>query len=102
MFFECVVAHRQLAQLQERVIPGGIAAINVLINGTTFLDMSDPAAYCLFGHGELRASFAGWEILSESFDDCPAQGGKAKSFATVVARKPKQYGEIAGSGRARR
>ena len=89
MFFECVTAHRQLAQLQERVRPGGVAAINVLIDGTTYLDMFDPFAYCLFGRSELRESFAGWEILSESFDDFPAPEGKVKAFATLVARKPK-------------
>ena len=90
MFFDCATTHRQLSQLQTRVRPGGIAAINVLIEGTTYLDMFDPAAHCLFRRNELTESFAGWEILSESFDDFPAPGNTIKAFATVIARKPEK------------
>lgn len=86
MFFDCATAHRQLDQLKARVRPEGLAAINVLIEGTTYLDMFDPAAYCLFGRGELRKAFAGWEILSETLQDFPAPGGAVKAFATIVAR----------------
>lgn len=87
MFFDCADARRQLAQLQARVRPGGIAVINVLIEGTTYLDMFDPADHCLFGRDELRQTFAGWQILLESFDDFPIRDDAAKSFATLVARK---------------
>lgn len=87
MFFDCADARRQLAQLQARVRPGGIAVVNVLIEGTTYLDMFDPADHCLFGRDELRQTFAGWEILRESFDDFPIRDEAVKSFASLVARK---------------
>lgn len=88
MFLDCVTARKQLAQLQSRVRGGGIAAINVLIEGTTYLDMFDPAAHCLFKPAELSAAFAGWEILHESFDDFPAPENTVKRFVTLIARKP--------------
>jgi tellurite methyltransferase len=88
MFFDCATARRQLARLQDCVRPGGTAVINVLIKGTSFLGMFDPAAYCLFERDELAKRFAGWEILRESFDDFPAPGDTIKSFATLIAKKP--------------
>ncbi|MBS1188616.1 MAG: hypothetical protein H6R10_408 [Rhodocyclaceae bacterium] len=88
MFLDCGAARHQLARLQDCVRPGGTAVVNVLIEGTTYLDMFDPAAHCLFGRDELGQRFAGWEILGESFDEFPAPGGTVKSFATVIARKP--------------
>lgn len=91
MFFGRTAAHNQLAQLQKRVRPGGIAAINVLIDGTTSLDMFELTDHCLFGRNEMREQFAGWEILSESFDDFPAPANKVKSFVTLVARKPQKH-----------
>lgn len=88
MFFDCATARRQLARLQACVRPGGVAVINVLTEGTTYLDMFDPAAHCLFGRSALRDAFAGWEILRESFEDFPAPGDTVKAFVTVIARKP--------------
>ena len=44
---------RALARLREAVRPGGVAALNVLIEGTTYMGMFDPDAYCLFGRDEL-------------------------------------------------
>jgi len=88
MFFDCATARRQLAQLKSRVRPGGIAIINVLIEGTTYVDMFDPLGYCLFSRTELGESFAGWEVLMESFEEFPAPAGTLKSFVTLVARKP--------------
>ncbi len=59
MFFDCPTALRQLAQLQAAVRPGGTAVVNVLIEGTTYLDMFAPEGHCLFGPDELRERFAG-------------------------------------------
>lgn len=87
MFFKPERARSQLAHLQEHVRPGGIAIINVLIEGTTFLDMFDPVDHCLFRRTELREAFAKWQIESESFEDFPAPGDSLKRFATVIARK---------------
>ena len=92
MFFDCPTASEQLARLQARVRPGGIAAVNVLIEGTTFLDMFDPSGHCLFPRDELQKRFAGWDLLHLEFQDFPAPHGQLKSFATAVARKPERAG----------
>ncbi|MGE5616127.1 MAG: methyltransferase domain-containing protein [Bacillota bacterium] len=88
MFFDCAAASRQLAQIQSRIRLGGIAVVNVLTEGTTYLDMFDTKGYCLFARGELERRFAGWELLLAENRDFPAPGARIKSFATVIARKP--------------
>ncbi|HWI83621.1 class I SAM-dependent methyltransferase [Ramlibacter sp.] len=88
MFFECALAHAQLQSLMAHVRPSGIAVVNVLVEGTTYLGMFDPQGYCLFGRDELKAVFAGWELLHFEQQDFPAPNGAVKCFATVVARKP--------------
>ena len=87
MFFDCDTAFRQLRGLRQHVRPGGVAAINVLVDGTTYLDMFDPAAHCLFARGELHSQFAGWQILHSEHQDFAAPKGQLKSFVTVVARR---------------
>jgi tellurite methyltransferase len=42
MFFDRDTALARLAELKAHVRPGGVAAVNVLIEGTTFLDISAP------------------------------------------------------------
>ena len=88
MFFDCPTAFRQLTQLQARVRPGGTLAVNVLVEGTTFLEMFDTQGHCLFGRDEMRKRFAGWNILSCEYQDFPAPRDRVKSFATLVAKKP--------------
>lgn len=88
MFFDCQTAFAQLRHLQAHVRPGGLAIVNVLVEGTTYLDMFDPSAYCLFPRGELARRFAGWEMLRRETRDFPAPGGTVKSFDTVIARRP--------------
>jgi len=88
MFFDCPSARTQLAMLQSHVRPGGIAAVNVLVEGTTYLDMFDASGHCLFARDELARRFDGWEIIHASHDDFPAPRDTLKSFATVIARKP--------------
>jgi tellurite methyltransferase len=90
MFFDRPIALRVLGQLQERVRPGGIAAINVLIEGTTYLDMFDPSGYCLFAADELTRRFAGWEVLHSMVQCFDAPNASLKRFATIVARKPSE------------
>ena len=68
--------------------PGGVAAINVLIEGTTYMDMFDPAGHCLFTRAELVGHFAGWQVLHDREQDFPAPGDTLKRFSTLVARKP--------------
>jgi tellurite methyltransferase len=88
MFFACEDARAVLAELREAVRPGGLVAINVLIEGTTYLDMFDPAGYCLFGREELTQAFAGWQPLLSRHEDFPAPGNTLKRFHTLIARKP--------------
>ncbi len=87
MFFDCPTAKRTLAMLQDRVRPDGIAVINALVEGTTYLDMFGREAYCLFARGELRRLFAGWSVLrcDEARFDAPR--GTVKAFETIIAQK---------------
>jgi tellurite methyltransferase len=88
MFFDCPTALRQLAQLQARLRSGGTAVINVLVEGTTYMDMFDAQGHCLFARDELRQKFAGWNVLSYECQDFPAPMNRSKSFVTIIAQKP--------------
>lgn len=88
MFFSCTDARALVANLRAAVRPGGIATVNVLIEGTTFLGMFTPGDYCLFGEHELEQAFAGWKTEILRFDDFPAPGDTVKRFCTLVARRP--------------
>ncbi|MBS0326580.1 MAG: class I SAM-dependent methyltransferase [Proteobacteria bacterium] len=88
MFFDCSTARRQLDEIKGCVRPGGVAAVNVLIEGTDYMDMFDPAGYCLFSPAEILASFEGWQLLADARHVFPAPGDTTKSFMTIVARKP--------------
>lgn len=88
MFFDCPTAFAQLRQLQAHVRPGGVAVVNVLVEGTTYHDMFDPSAHCLVGRDALQQRFGGWEMLHAEQQDFPAPRELTKSFVTVVARKP--------------
>jgi tellurite methyltransferase len=99
MFFRRERALELLSDIQERVRPRGRAVVNVLVEGTTFLDMFDPDNYVLFGSEELREHFAGWDILVWRAETYPAPNGTVKEFATVIAKKrepqPKRAGPTA-------
>lgn len=88
MFFDCPTARKVLGELQRRVRPGGYAAVNVLIEGTTYMDMFEPAEHCLFTATELQQHFAGWDIVQNEVSEFEAPGNTVKRFATVIARKP--------------
>ena len=88
MFFDRDTALAQLAQLKAHVRPGGIAAVNVLIEGTTFLDMFGTDDHYLFRRDELTDAFKEWDILVESFSDSDAPRSTLKRFVTVIARRP--------------
>jgi tellurite methyltransferase len=88
MFFDCPTAFKTLAHLQTRVREGGVAVVNVLVEGTTYLDMFDAERHCLFARAELESRFSGWNILHSEFSDFAAPEGTNKAFATVIARKP--------------
>ena len=88
MFFDCPTAFRALSNLQARVREGGVAVVNVLVEGTTYLEMFDAKSHCLFSRSELESRFSGWNILHSEFNDFEAPGGTNKAFATLIARKP--------------
>lgn len=87
MFFQKSRALEVLEDIKAHVSPGGSAIVNVLIEGTTYLDMFEPGQYYLFGHGELQERFAGWELLESRYDNFEAAGPSVKAFTTVIARK---------------
>ena len=88
MFFPCERARALLGELQQAVAGGGIAVVNVLVEGTTFMGMFDGDHHCLFGRTELAERFAGWELLQQQHQDFDAPGNTRKAFATVIARRP--------------
>jgi len=88
MFMRCAAARELLAQIKQHVAPNGVAIINVLVEGTTYMDMFDPGAHCLFAADELEREFAAWKIEHARNERFPAPGGTQKEFATLVARKP--------------
>jgi tellurite methyltransferase len=89
MFFVCKDARPLLERVRGAARPGGgTAAVNVLVEGTTFMDMFEPDDYCLFGVDELTAAFAGWDTVLSRHEDFPAPGGALKRFHTLVARRP--------------
>ncbi len=87
MFFPQSRALAMLRDIQAHVRPGGHAIVNVLIEGTTYMDMFTPGEYFVFRREELMDSFADWVIAVARYDDFPAPGNTLKVFSTVIARK---------------
>lgn len=89
MFFDCATAARSLAELQAHVRPGGTLVVNVLVQGTTYLEMFDRDAHCLFARDFLPNQLVRWQVISSAHQDFAAPGDTVKSFSTVIARKPR-------------
>lgn len=88
MFFAKEAAQHGLARVKQLTKPGGIAAVNVLIEGTTYLDMFEPGEYYLFLENELTECFAGWTLEYLNYESFPAPNDTVKRFCTLVARRP--------------
>jgi tellurite methyltransferase len=88
MFMPCEKALGLLAELKGAVAPGGAAIVNVLVEGTTYMDMFDPRGHYLFGRDELERRLAPWAIEFARHDSFDAPGATKKEFSTVVARRP--------------
>lgn len=86
MFFDCPTARSLVRRWQGWVRPGGVMAVNVLLEGTTFLDMFDPSGHCLWNPEELREAFAGWHLIEVCDEDFPAPRSTVKRFRTLIAR----------------
>lgn len=87
MFFKRERALALLSGIQEHVARDGLAVVNVLIEGTTYMGMFEPGNYCLFGRSELQDRFKGWDILLSVHQSFDAPEGTKKEFSTVIARK---------------
>jgi tellurite methyltransferase len=87
MFFRRAKALELLASIQEHVADHGVAIVNILTEGTTYMGMFEPGNYCLFEKNELRDRFQGWNILLHTQDSFDAPGNTKKEFATIVAQK---------------
>ena len=88
MFLDCAHALRQLAQLQQRLRPGGVFALNLLVQGTTYLDLFDPQQHCLLPASQWHEGFRGWPLERCETQEFPAPEGRVKAFLTLIARKP--------------
>ncbi len=88
MFFRREKALALLEEIKRSVAPGGRAIVNVLTEGTTYMDMFEPGNYTLFARDELRERFEGWEILFSRHDSFGAPENTTKEFYTLVAQKP--------------
>jgi tellurite methyltransferase len=89
MFFRRERAQTLFAEILEHIVPGGVAVLNVLIEGTSFAAMFEPGSYHLFERGELEAHCraAGFAILQSVREEVfAAPGGTEKRFDTVIAR----------------
>lgn len=88
MFFPREVALELLEKVQGAVRRGGVAAVTVLLQGTTFTDVLDGDRHHLFAPDELDHAFAGWAVESSRRGEFPAPNGTVKRIASLVARKP--------------
>ncbi len=87
MFFKRDKALGLLAAICDHLAEKGLAIVNVLAEGTTYLGMFEPGNYYLFGRDELEEWFKGWGILLSRHDRFDAPGNTTKAFATIVAQK---------------
>lgn len=69
------------------VAPGGTIVVNVLIEGTTFLDLFEPGRYTLFSEDELAARCVGCRIVESTVEVFAAPRETKKRFSTFVARR---------------
>lgn len=89
MFFDRGTALAGLEAVRDAVKPGGVAVVNALVEGTTFLEMFDPKGYHLFTREELLDPFAQWTLLENREDNFDAPGDTMKRFWTLIAKRPR-------------
>jgi len=87
MFFGCDDARALLARLRDAVKPGGVIALNVLIEGTTWLEPFGDRPRCLFPRTALSEAFSTWQTVLSRYEDFPAASATLKRFHTLVARR---------------
>lgn len=87
MFFPKKRALELLRSVQAQVGEGGRAVVNVITEGTTYMDMFEPGHHYFFRRDELVDAFRGWRILLSRTDSRPAPRNTCKIFDTVVAER---------------
>jgi tellurite methyltransferase len=92
MFFAPELARRGLEQIKAATDDSGVAIVNVLIEGTTFMDMFDPRDHYLFAPDELLKGFESWNVLEHRIQDFEAPNARMKRFSTLVAERPTARG----------
>ena len=75
-------------QYQLALRPGGVLFIETITQEMLLLQPDTDPSY-LLAPGELRQSFAGWEILVYREDWEVSRGGRRDPVASLVARKPR-------------
>jgi tellurite methyltransferase len=88
MFFDRAEALAGLRAVRDSVKPGGVAAVNVLEEGTTFVDFFAKDAHHLFTRDELLAPFDGWARLELRQHEFAATERTVKRFLTLIVRRP--------------
>ena len=92
MLFAREEALAGLQSVHDAVRPGGVAVVNAMIEGSTYLALFDPDAYCLFEPSEIAAPFVGWTVLHDSVEDFPMPGNTVKRFRSLIVRRPAAFG----------
>ncbi|MGB4118303.1 MAG: methyltransferase domain-containing protein [Polaromonas sp.] len=87
MFMDCKQAHQQVEKMKALTCQSGVMVCNVLIEGTSYLDMFGAGQYCLFAPDEVRQWFQDWRTEDFQIEEFAAPGGTVKRFATVIATR---------------
>ena len=87
MFMDCQLAHQQVEKMKALTCLNGVMVCNVLVEGTSFLDMFGADDYCLFTPDVVRLWFKGWRIEDFQIEEFAAPGDTLKRFATVIATR---------------
>lgn len=87
-YFDRASATHALGRLREGVRPGGVLFVNLLVDGTTWIEGFAGGPRCLVPAGEWRARLDDWEVLVDDRTDVAVADGTVKRFVTLAARRP--------------
>lgn len=87
-YFECAAALRAFSRLREAVRLGGVLFVNLLVDGTTWIEGFADGPRCLLPADDWRTRLEDWQILVDDRIDIAVADGKVKRFVTLAARRP--------------
>ena len=87
MFMGCKLAHEQVEKMKALTYIASVTVCDVLIEGTTHLDMFGVDDYCLFTPDVVRLWFKSWRTEDFQIEEFAAPGDTIKRFATVIATR---------------